>query len=92
MQTTLMAKHDAAEIVRRFEMSTITLHEAHREWLTREISAALEREGAITPITNLTGDLDTYADELDGEGWHNAANACRAAVAEIRRLTKRGET
>ena len=47
--TITQAKHDAAEIVRRFESSTITLHEAHREWLTREISAALEREGAITP-------------------------------------------
>ena len=41
MQTTLMAKHDAAEIVRRFEMSTMTLHSAHREWLTHEISTAL---------------------------------------------------
>jgi len=36
-------KDDAAEIVRRFEASTITLHKAHREWLTREISIAIER-------------------------------------------------
>ncbi len=40
----------------------------------------------ITPITNLLGDLDTYADELDGEGCHNAANGCRAAKAKIERL------
>lgn len=40
----------------------------------------------ITPITNLLGDLDCYATELDGEGWHNAANGCRAAIAEIDRL------
>jgi hypothetical protein len=30
--------------------------------------------------------LDTYADELDGEGWHNAANGCRHAIVEIERL------
>jgi hypothetical protein len=43
--------------------------------------------GDVTEITNLTGDLDCYADELDGEGWHNAANGCRAAASEIARLT-----
>jgi len=40
----------------------------------------------ITEITNILGDLDTYADELDGEGWHNAANGCRYARDEIERL------
>lgn len=40
----------------------------------------------ITPITNLVGDLDTYADELDGEGSHNAANGCRAAITRIAQL------
>jgi hypothetical protein len=35
---------------------------------------------------NLLGDLDTYADELDGEKWHNAAKACRDARAEIAKL------
>ncbi len=40
----------------------------------------------ITEITNICGDLDTYADELDGEGWHNAANGCRYAKTEIEQL------
>jgi len=40
----------------------------------------------LTEVTNILGDLDTYADELDGEGWHNAANGCRYAKAEIERL------
>jgi hypothetical protein len=35
---------------------------------------------------SLLGDLDTYADELDGERWHNAAKACRDAKAEVTRL------
>jgi hypothetical protein len=39
-----------------------------------------------TEITNIVGDLECYADELDGEGWHNAANGCRLATAEIQRL------
>jgi hypothetical protein len=40
----------------------------------------------ITEIVDIVCDLDTYVDELDGEGWHNAANACRYAKDEIERL------
>jgi hypothetical protein len=36
-----------------------------------------------TPIINIIGDLDTYADELDGEGWHNAASGIREAAMQI---------
>ncbi len=43
-------------------------------------------ERDVTEITNIVGDLETYADELDGEGWHNAARGCRYAAAEIKRL------
>lgn len=35
---------------------------------------------------SLLGELDTFADELDGERWHNAAKACRDAATEIERL------
>ena len=44
MQTTLMAKHDAAEIVRRFESSTITLHEIERLREVRDAARALTEE------------------------------------------------
>ena len=57
--------------------------------MTRERAVEAEGEDGmsdLTEITNILGDLDTYADELDGEGWHNAANACRYAGAEIERL------
>ncbi len=37
---------------------------------------------------SLLGELDTFADELDGERWHNAAKACRDAATEIERLER----
>ena len=68
---------DAAEIVRRFEMSTMTLHSAHREWLIREISAA----------------LSVLADEIERRGrlmGEDAAEIMRL-LRDIERLKAKGK-